>query len=131
MTPHGHFTSLMRRLGYASRSGSYDALVAVATSDDFLVSLCAVPPAERLRVMAIVTEAVSAPRARRRARRLPPPRRCIKWTELAKARFKKAWLSGGPEAAAIAMDITYEAAMLAGKRQGLVATPRRQLQIAA
>lgn len=118
-----YFGAIVANIRYAMRYQDTNKLHAFLASEKFITSIAALPPADRVRAMGIMSEAMGAPAPVHRKRGFPPPRRCIKWTELNKARFKKAWLQGGHETAARAMGITYRAARLAAKRQGLLVAP--------
>ena len=114
-----YFGAIVSNVRYAMRYQDQHKLHAFLASEKFIANIAALPPADRVRAMGIMSEAMGAPAPVHRVKKFPAPRRQIKWTELNKARFKKAWLIGGPEAGARVMGISFEAARLAAKRQGL------------
>ena len=117
-----HFQSIVMPLRNAERNYGARKAQELLSSDEFapaFAKLVKLPPVDRLRALGIVSEIMGAPAPVQRKWKFPPPRRPIKWTELNKARFRKAWLQGGPAAGARALGISYEAAKLAAKRQGL------------
>ncbi len=124
-----YFATIVAQVRYAMRYPDEHKLHQFLASEKFISNMAGLPSSERVRALGIVSEGMGAPPPVRRKSKFPAPRRCTQWTELNKARFRKAWLQEGHEAAAKALGISYKAAAIAAKRQGIIvakATPALQ-----
>lgn len=130
-SPTSYFQCIVQYVRAAQRHQNPKRLQAFIGSEKFATSLVSLPPAERMRALGIVSEVMGAPAPIQRQWKFPPPRRSIKWTELTKARFAKAFAAGGLAAGARAVGISYGAARMAARRQGLLAAATPQLKKAA
>ena len=119
-SPMSYFQSLVMPMRYAQRRQDAKQLQEFLGDDRFTTNFAGLPGPERVRALGIMAEVMGAPPPVRRRSKFPQPRRCIKWDELTKARFQKAWAKGGIDAAALAVGISWNAAYSAGRSQGLI-----------